>query len=172
MKEEKTSIVWNAWVSPKVSFFAWEDFFIIYFTVTFHFIGQGMLVFLDIVHSYSAADEMVGLSLFDGSNDCYFHTGKRGHHKYWGTRMFKYGDPDVLHFFSQFELVCEGSIVFQFLILNNVGVACIFCLILVFAINMSLWVVEYQIDGFQFHSLSSMIYTHNGFASFTGDLEE
>jgi hypothetical protein len=33
-------------------------------------------VFLDIVHSYSAADEMVGLSLFDGSNDCYFHTGK------------------------------------------------------------------------------------------------
>lgn len=34
------------------------------------------------------------------------------------------------------------------------------------------WVEEYQIDGFQFHSLSSMIYTHNGFASFTGDLEE
>ncbi|KAB1215165.1 1,4-alpha-glucan-branching enzyme 3, chloroplastic/amyloplastic [Morella rubra] len=60
--------------------------------------GLGLLVFLDIVHSYSAADEMVGLSLFDGSNDCYFHTGKRGHHKYWGTRMFKYGDPDVLHF--------------------------------------------------------------------------
>lgn len=37
--------------------------------------GLGLLVFLDIVHSYSAADEMVGLSLFDGSNDCYFHTG-------------------------------------------------------------------------------------------------
>ncbi|KAJ6775964.1 protein 14-ALPHA-GLUCAN-BRANCHING ENZYME [Salix koriyanagi] len=38
--------------------------------------GLGLLVLLDIVHSYSAADEMVGLSLFDGSNDCYFHTGK------------------------------------------------------------------------------------------------
>lgn len=38
--------------------------------------GLGLLVFLDIVHSYSAADEMVGLSLFDGSNDCYFHTGR------------------------------------------------------------------------------------------------
>nr|POE49868.1 1,4-alpha-glucan-branching enzyme 3, chloroplastic/amyloplastic [Quercus suber] len=101
--------------------------------------GQGLLVFLDIVHSYSAADEMVGLSLFDGSNDCYFHTGKRGHHKYWGTRMFKYGDPDVLHFLLS---------------------------------NLNWWVVEYQIDGFQFHSLSSMMYTHNGFASFTGDLEE
>jgi hypothetical protein len=42
----------------------------------FCFTGLGLLVFLDIVHSYSAADEMVGLSLFDGSNDCYFHTGK------------------------------------------------------------------------------------------------
>lgn len=38
--------------------------------------------------------------------------------------------------------------------------------------NLNWWVVEYQIDGFQFHSLSSMMYTHNGFASFTGDLEE
>ncbi|KAH9651982.1 SBE3 [Citrus sinensis] len=77
--------------------------------------GLGLLVFLDIVHSYSAADQMVGLSQFDGSNDCYFHTaqiiffcvvlyyahmipGKRGFHKYWGTRMFKYDDLDVLHF--------------------------------------------------------------------------
>ncbi|XP_028801640.1 1,4-alpha-glucan-branching enzyme 3, chloroplastic/amyloplastic isoform X2 [Neltuma alba] len=101
--------------------------------------GLGLLVFLEIVHSYAAADEMVGLSLFDGSNDCYFHTGKRGQHKYWGTRMFNYGDPDVLHFLLS---------------------------------NLNWWIVEYKIDGFQFHSLSSMIYTHNGFASFTGDLEE
>ncbi|KAL2944699.1 1 4-alpha-glucan-branching enzyme 3 chloroplastic/amyloplastic, partial [Bienertia sinuspersici] len=93
--------------------------------------GLGLLVFLDIVHSYSAADEMIGLSHFDGTNDCYFHTGKRGHQKYWGTRMFKYGDVDVLQ-----------------------------------------WAEEYQIDGFHFHSLSSMIYTHNGFATFTGELEE
>ncbi|XP_010252481.1 PREDICTED: 1,4-alpha-glucan-branching enzyme 3, chloroplastic/amyloplastic [Nelumbo nucifera] len=101
--------------------------------------GLGLLVFLDIAHSYSAADEMVGLSLFDGSNDCYFHTGKRGHHKYWGTRMFKYGDLDVLHYLLS---------------------------------NLKWWIVEYMIDGFQFHSLSSMMYTHNGFASFTGDMEE
>ncbi|XP_058101264.1 1,4-alpha-glucan-branching enzyme 3, chloroplastic/amyloplastic isoform X2 [Magnolia sinica] len=101
--------------------------------------GLGLLVFLDIVHSYAAADEMVGLSLFDGTNDCYFHTGKRGQHKYWGTRMFKYGDLDVLHYLLS---------------------------------NLKWWVVEYQIDGFQFHSLSSMMYTHNGFAAFTGDIEE
>ncbi|CAI9773428.1 unnamed protein product [Fraxinus pennsylvanica] len=101
--------------------------------------GLGLLVFLDMVHSYAAADEMVGLSLFDGSNDCYFHTGKRGHHKFWGTRMFKYGDHDVLHFLLS---------------------------------NLNWWVLEYQIDGFHFHSLPSMLYTHNGFASFTGDMEE
>ncbi|KAK9673873.1 hypothetical protein RND81_12G195300 [Saponaria officinalis] len=101
--------------------------------------GLGLLVFLDIVHSYSAADEMVGLSLFDGTNDCYFHTGKRGHHKYWGTRIFKYGDVDVLQFLLS---------------------------------NLRWWIEEYHIDGFQFHSLPSMMYTHNGFATFTGDFEE
>ncbi|XP_038996187.1 1,4-alpha-glucan-branching enzyme 3, chloroplastic/amyloplastic [Hibiscus syriacus] len=101
--------------------------------------GLGLLVFLDIVQAYSAADDMVGLSRFDGSNDCYFHTGKRGQHKYWGTRMFKYGDLDVMHFLLS---------------------------------NLNWWVSEYKIDGFQFHSLASMLYTHNGFASFSGDLEE
>lgn len=101
--------------------------------------GIGLLVFLDVVHSYSAADEMVGLSLFDGTNDCYFHTGKRGQHKFWGTRMFKYADVDVLQYLLS---------------------------------NLNWWVEEYRIDGFQFHSLSSMIYTHNGFATFTSELEE
>ncbi|KAM7498912.1 hypothetical protein LguiA_023326 [Lonicera macranthoides] len=101
--------------------------------------GLGLLVFLDIVHSYAAADEMVGLALFDGSNDCYFQTGKRGHHKFWGTRMFKYGDHEVLHFLLS---------------------------------NLNWWVEEYHIDGFNFHSLQSMMYTHNGFASFTSDMEE
>lgn len=101
--------------------------------------GLGLYVLLDIVHSYAAADEMVGLSFYDGSNDCYFHSGKRGHHKFWGTRMFKFDDHDVLHFLLS---------------------------------NLNWWMVEYQIDGFYFHSLSSMMYTHNGFATFTGDMEE
>ncbi|GAB2258619.1 hypothetical protein Droror1_Dr00014779 [Drosera rotundifolia] len=101
--------------------------------------GLGLLVFLDIVHSYAASDEVVGLSQFDGSNDCFFHTGKRGHHKFWGTRMFKYEDPEVLHYLLS---------------------------------NLNWWVTEYHIDGFHFHSLSSMMYTHNGFAAFTGDIEE
>ncbi|BAF19525.1 1,4-alpha-glucan-branching enzyme 3, chloroplastic/amyloplastic isoform X2 [Oryza sativa Japonica Group] len=101
--------------------------------------GLGLVVLLDIVHSYASADELVGLSLFDGSNDCYFHSGKRGHHKYWGTRMFKYDDIDVLHFLLS---------------------------------NLNWWVTEYRVDGFQFHSLPSMLYTHNGFSTFTGATEE
>ncbi|XP_020694227.1 1,4-alpha-glucan-branching enzyme 3, chloroplastic/amyloplastic isoform X1 [Dendrobium catenatum] len=101
--------------------------------------GLGLLVFLDIVHSYAAADELVGLSLYDGSNDCYFYSGKRGHHKHWGTRIYKYGDVDVLHFLLS---------------------------------NLKWWVTEYLIDGFNFHSLPSMMYTHNGFATFSGQVEE
>ncbi|KAJ4894130.1 hypothetical protein Rs2_20924 [Raphanus sativus] len=101
--------------------------------------GLGLLVFLDIVHSYAAADQMVGLSLFDGSNDCYFHYGKRGHHKHWGTRMFKYGDLDVFHFLIS---------------------------------NLNWWITEYQVDGYQFHSLASMIYTHNGFAPFNSGFDD
>lgn len=53
------------------------SFFLVNTRFNYHLpTGLGLLVFLDIVHSYSAADEMVGLSRFDGSNDCYFHSGK------------------------------------------------------------------------------------------------
>jgi hypothetical protein len=38
--------------------------------------------------------------------------------------------------------------------------------------NLTRWVTEYRIDGFNFHSLSSMLYTHNGFSTFTGAMEE
>ncbi|XP_057861396.2 1,4-alpha-glucan-branching enzyme 3, chloroplastic/amyloplastic isoform X3 [Cryptomeria japonica] len=65
--------------------------------------------------------------------------GKRGHHKYWGTRIFKYGDYEVIRYLLS---------------------------------NLKWWVEEYRVDGFHFHSISSMLYTHNGFFNFTGDLEE
>ena len=35
--------------------------------------GLGLLVLLDIVHSYAAQGEMVGLASFDGAIDFYFH---------------------------------------------------------------------------------------------------
>jgi 1,4-alpha-glucan branching enzyme len=38
--------------------------------------------------------------------------------------------------------------------------------------NLKWWVEEYRIDGFHFHSVMSMLYTHNGFAPFTNSLDE
>ncbi|XP_002989420.2 1,4-alpha-glucan-branching enzyme 3, chloroplastic/amyloplastic isoform X2 [Selaginella moellendorffii] len=101
--------------------------------------GLGLLVFMDIVHSHVAPDEVCGLAMFDGANDCFLHVGKRGHHKRWGTRLFKYGEHEVKRFLLS---------------------------------NLKWWVEEYRIDGFYFHSVGSMLYTHNGFAKFTGSLDE
>ncbi|KAL8151657.1 hypothetical protein V2J09_021465 [Rumex salicifolius] len=109
--------------------------------------GLGLLVFLDIVHSYAAADEMVGLSLYDGSNDCYFHTGSQ---KFANCHSFLLLSLNFLEnegIISTGELECSSMVTLM-------------------------WVAEYQIDGFHFHSISSMLYTHNGFASFTGELDE
>uniref|UniRef100_A0A0D9WR34 1,4-alpha-glucan branching enzyme n=1 Tax=Leersia perrieri TaxID=77586 RepID=A0A0D9WR34_9ORYZ len=81
--------------------------------------GLGLVVLLDIVHSYASADELVGLSLFDGSNDCYFHSGKRGHHKYWGTRMFRYDDVDVLHFLLYYNQYIDKDALIYLILANE-----------------------------------------------------
>ncbi|KAJ7550049.1 hypothetical protein O6H91_07G080600 [Diphasiastrum complanatum] len=101
--------------------------------------GLGLLVIMDVVQSHAASDEMNGLAKFDGANDCYFHRGKRGHHKGWHTRMFKYGEYEVIRFLLS---------------------------------NLKWWVEEYHVDGFQFHSVTSMLYTHNGFAEFHEGLDD
>lgn len=148
---------------------------------------------------------------FDFNFPCWI--GKRGQHKFWGTRMFKYGDPDVLHFllsnlnwymqlqskdtveytsrcsclfeswpfylidqlvnyFIQnliFFIICYSFVTFYCFSIWQEGLVYAKLLMKWF---LNRWIVEYQIDGFQFHSVSSMMYTHNGFASFTGELEE
>ncbi|KAL3692802.1 hypothetical protein R1sor_006453 [Riccia sorocarpa] len=101
--------------------------------------GLGLIVLLDIVHSHAAPNEMNGLAKFDGSADCYFFPGKRGTHKRWGTRMFRYGEYDVLRYLLS---------------------------------NLKWWVEEYQIDGFHFHSVNSMLYTHNGFSEFNNGVQD
>ncbi|CAM6108889.1 unnamed protein product [Calypogeia fissa] len=99
--------------------------------------GLGLLVFMDIVHSHAAPNEMVGLGAFDGANECFLHIGRRGLHKRWGTRMFRYGEYEVVRYLLS---------------------------------NLKWWVEEYQVDGFHFHSVSSMLYTHNGFSDFSNGL--
>ena len=60
--------------------------------------GMGLRVIMDLVHSHSVKNERDGLSLFDGTDCQYFHSGSRGWHSAWDSRCFDYGKPEVLHF--------------------------------------------------------------------------
>ena len=58
----------------------------------------GLAVVMDLVHSHAVANEVEGLSRFDGSLHQYFHDGPRGRHTAWDSRCFDYGKIEVLHF--------------------------------------------------------------------------
>ena len=60
--------------------------------------GMGLRVIMDLVHSHAVKNERDGLSLFDGTDYQYFHTGPKGWHSAWDSRCFDYGKTDVLHF--------------------------------------------------------------------------
>ncbi len=60
--------------------------------------GMGITVLMDLVHSHAVNNEVEGLSRFDGSDHLYFHTGNRGRHELWDSRLFDYAKPQVLHF--------------------------------------------------------------------------
>jgi len=55
-------------------------------------------VLLDVVHSHACPNVGEGLQLQDGTEDQYFHSGGRGWHPAWGTKLFNYGRVEVLHF--------------------------------------------------------------------------
>ena len=58
----------------------------------------GIAVTLDVVHSHACPNISEGLNMQDGTEDQYFLAGERGMHSAWGTRVFDYGKPEVLHF--------------------------------------------------------------------------
>ena len=60
--------------------------------------GMGLRVIMDIVHSHAVKNERDGLSLFDGTDFQYFHSGAKGWHSAWDSRCFDYGKTEVLHF--------------------------------------------------------------------------
>ena len=59
---------------------------------------MGIAVLLDVVHSHAVKNTGEGLNLFDGTEYQYFHEGGRGEHPAWGTKLFNYAKPEVLHF--------------------------------------------------------------------------
>ncbi len=60
--------------------------------------SMGITVLLDIVHSHAVKNTNEGLNEFDGTVYQFFHEGPKGDHSAWGTKLFNYGKPQVLHF--------------------------------------------------------------------------
>ena len=60
--------------------------------------SMGITVLLDLVHSHSIKNIAEGINEFDGTDYQFFNTGAKGNHSAWGTKLFNYGKPEVLHF--------------------------------------------------------------------------
>lgn len=60
--------------------------------------GMGIVVLLDVVHSHASKNTLDGLNEFDGSDHQYFHSGAKGRHELWDSRLFNYGSHEVLRF--------------------------------------------------------------------------
>ncbi len=59
---------------------------------------MGIAVLLDVVHSHAVKNTNEGLNMFDGTEYQFFHTGDKGNHPAWDTKLFNYGKNEVLHF--------------------------------------------------------------------------
>ena len=60
--------------------------------------AMGIMVIMDIVHSHAVKNHSEGLSEFDGSEGQYFHSGSRGYHEGWDSKLFDYGKWEVKKF--------------------------------------------------------------------------
>ncbi|XP_043365569.1 1,4-alpha-glucan-branching enzyme isoform X3 [Dermochelys coriacea] len=58
----------------------------------------GITVLLDVVHSHASNNCEDGLNKFDGTDSCFFHSGPRGTHSLWDSRLFDYSNWEVLRF--------------------------------------------------------------------------
>lgn len=59
---------------------------------------HGLYVLLDVVHSHASKNVLDGLNMFDGTDSCFFHSGYRGQHPLWDSRLFNYGEYEVQRF--------------------------------------------------------------------------
>ncbi|XP_047325240.1 1,4-alpha-glucan-branching enzyme-like isoform X1 [Impatiens glandulifera] len=61
----------------------------------------GLRVLMDVVHSHASNNITDGLNGYDvgqSSQDSYFHTGDRGYHTLWDSRLFNYANWEVIRF--------------------------------------------------------------------------
>ena len=59
---------------------------------------MGIAVLLDLVHSHASGNYAEGIADFDGTQSQFFHAGDKGFHSAWGSRVFDFDRPHVLHF--------------------------------------------------------------------------
>ena len=60
--------------------------------------SMGIAVLLDVVHSHAVKNTLEGINEFDGTDYQFFHTGPRGEHPAWDTKLFNYDKNEVIHF--------------------------------------------------------------------------
>ncbi|KAI9155323.1 1,4-alpha-glucan-branching enzyme [Paramyrothecium foliicola] len=60
--------------------------------------SMGIVVLLDVVHSHASKNVLDGLNEFDGTDHQYFHSGGKGTHDQWDSRLFNYGHHEVMRF--------------------------------------------------------------------------
>eukprot|EP00270_Netrium_digitus_P010440 TRINITY_DN323_c0_g1_i5.p1 TRINITY_DN323_c0_g1~~TRINITY_DN323_c0_g1_i5.p1 ORF type:complete len:870 (+),score=237.80 TRINITY_DN323_c0_g1_i5:78-2612(+) len=58
----------------------------------------GIVVLMDCVHSHASNNVLDGLNMFDGTDAHYFHSGARGYHWMWDSRLFNYSNWEVIRF--------------------------------------------------------------------------
>jgi 1,4-alpha-glucan branching enzyme len=59
---------------------------------------MNIAVIMDVVHSHAVKNISEGLSEFDGTDHLYFHSGGRGYHTAWDSKLFNYGKRNVQRF--------------------------------------------------------------------------
>ena len=60
--------------------------------------NMGIAVIMDVVHSHAVKNIAEGLDQFDGTDYQYFHSGGRGYHEGWDSKLFDYGRWEVKQF--------------------------------------------------------------------------
>ncbi|MBP1744248.1 MAG: glgB1 [Firmicutes bacterium] len=60
--------------------------------------SMGIAVLMDLVQSHAVKNIAEGINEFDGTEYQFFHSGSRGYHTAWDSKLFNYGRHEVIHF--------------------------------------------------------------------------
>eukprot|EP00928_Gymnodinium_smaydae_P033600 TRINITY_DN2401_c0_g1_i1.p1 TRINITY_DN2401_c0_g1~~TRINITY_DN2401_c0_g1_i1.p1 ORF type:complete len:2034 (+),score=562.59 TRINITY_DN2401_c0_g1_i1:70-6171(+) len=60
--------------------------------------GMGIQVLVDLVHAHCSSNANDGIAMLDGTDHCYTHSGLRGYHSQWDSRLFNYENYETLRF--------------------------------------------------------------------------